>query len=212
LGVAAVSGAGGDAPYGYAAGRRGRQMDYEAAQEAAQSGDWLTAIELYERALTEEPEPGARKRTYGMHFIVYYPYLELGKAYLEIGDRSQAKKYCDLAQKKSVAEAEEVQKCLDLAGEVAAVPTPTPMPTLTPTAATPTPTVTPATPQKTSDTWQKKTETLRALNKTEKIDSKLYDCALNMLVNKKSNKELDLFLSGDITAEAFNQLFQCDSQ
>lgn len=89
--------------------------DYDEAKEAAKRGNWTAAIELLKQAIKEEPEPGERKRTYGMHFIEYYPYLKLGQAYLEIGNREAALQACEEAKKKDVAPKEEVDKCLTFA-------------------------------------------------------------------------------------------------
>lgn len=94
--------------------------DYDQAKKAAERGDWSTAIELFQQAINADPEPDARKRTYGVRFIEYYPYLELGKAYLAIGDKQAAKQACETAQAKGKAPQKEIEQCLSLAATVSA--------------------------------------------------------------------------------------------
>jgi tetratricopeptide (TPR) repeat protein len=82
--------------------------------QTAKRGDWKTTIDLLQKTIEKEPEPKRRKRTYGMHYIKYYPYLELGKAFLEIGDREEAYRFCEQAKRKGVAPKKKVEKCLTL--------------------------------------------------------------------------------------------------
>lgn len=94
---------------------------YEAALEAIEDEEWSVAIELLEAAIQEQDEPAKRKRTHGMYFIEYYPYLHLGRAYLQIGEPQQAREYCEKSAKFGVAPQDKVNECLE-------PPTPTPIP------------------------------------------------------------------------------------
>jgi TolB-like protein len=85
---------------------------YLDAQRAIEKKDWKTAIEKLKQAIQEEPKSEKGKRAYGMRNIDYFPYLELGKAYLTIGDLEAAHRYCKEEQEKGVAPKSEVDKCL----------------------------------------------------------------------------------------------------
>ncbi len=159
--------------------------DYEKAKKATKRGDWNTTIELLQKVIEKEPEPKERKRTYGIHFIKYYPYLELGKTYLEIGDKDKAREYCKEAEEKKVAPTEEIEKCLNLA---------------TPASAT------------ISMSTKEKQEKLKELLKQELIQPELFNCAFQMLESDKSDPLLDGLLSGNISPEVFNRAFSCDSE
>lgn len=85
---------------------------YLDAQRAVENEDWKTAIELFKKAIDKEQKPEKGKRAYGMRKIDYYPYLELGKAYLALGDVENARFYCEQSKSKGVAPKSEVEKCL----------------------------------------------------------------------------------------------------
>lgn len=98
--------------------------NYQEAEYLMEREGWIRAIELLKQAIDEEPEPGERKRTYGVHFIEYYPYLKLGEAYLETRDSENARRYCEKAQEKGEAPKKKVEQCLTKVQQ--AKPTPTP--------------------------------------------------------------------------------------
>ena len=103
---------------------------YQEAKDAAEKKDWTTAIDLFKKAIAEEPESGKQKRTYGISFIEYYPYLELGKAYLAIGELTFAQNYCEKEKQKGGAPRDEINKCLTMVvAQKPPTPTPQPMPT-----------------------------------------------------------------------------------
>ena len=63
---------------------------YTAAQEALEEERWSDAIEQINSALEKKGDSGARARTYGMRFISYFPYLQLGIAYYNLGQLEAA--------------------------------------------------------------------------------------------------------------------------
>lgn len=156
--------------------------DYDEAKEAAKREDWTAAIEFLKQAIEKEPDPEERKRTYGMHFIEYYPYLKLGQAYLEIGDREAALQACEKAEKEGVAPEEDVKKCLSLATPIAA-------------------------PTKTSLSKKEKQQKLTELLQQKRIQPEHFERAFKMLDSDKSNPLLEGLLSGKISPEHFNCAF-----
>jgi TolB-like protein len=59
--------------------------------------DWLRAIQEFRTAISYEFEDVARKRTYGTHFIDYYPHREMGICHYFLGEAALAKKELDLS-------------------------------------------------------------------------------------------------------------------
>ena len=130
---------------------------YYAAKRAAQDKDWQAAINLLQQAIAAEPEPAQRKQ-YGVRTFTYYPYLELGIAYLGVGDIARAQQACQQAQQKGAAPSKDVERCLTIAAkflqqqpQTAPPPTPTPPPTASPQTTTgPTLTITSTIPTETA--------------------------------------------------------------
>ena len=58
---------------------------YQKAQEALKRQEWETAVEELNQAIQRRGDSGARVRTYGMRTTDYFPYLELGVAYFNLG-------------------------------------------------------------------------------------------------------------------------------
>lgn len=87
---------------------------YQEAQDALKEQRWETAIELLKKAIEEDPEPGKRKRTYGIRSIQYYPYLALGRAYHAIGDHEAAIRACEESKRRGVAPKALVERCLNV--------------------------------------------------------------------------------------------------
>jgi len=54
---------------------------YERGCSFASGEFWLEAIDDFKEALKQRDEDGYRARTYGMHFVDYFPHRELGMAY-----------------------------------------------------------------------------------------------------------------------------------
>ncbi|GAK55898.1 polysaccharide deacetylase [Candidatus Vecturithrix granuli] len=91
---------------------------YEQAQHAFQNKEWKTAITLYQRAIAADPEPDSRKK-YGGRTVAYYPYFELGLAYLATGNFEAAYQSCQQAKERGVAPQDLVEgKCLKIIANV----------------------------------------------------------------------------------------------
>lgn len=89
---------------------------YQQSKQAAQKKEWETAITLLKKAIAEEPEP-ARHKQYGLQGFTYYPYMELGMAYLAIGDMEAAHQNCTLAEQKGSAPEDVVKTCLSISSK-----------------------------------------------------------------------------------------------
>src|SRR5512135_2425415 len=59
---------------------------YERGVSRSDDGDWEAARSDFSRALDLRDKDQRRARTYGMHFIAYFPHRELGVAYYHLGD------------------------------------------------------------------------------------------------------------------------------
>jgi len=64
---------------------------YEDGLTAQASGDPALAARAFSRAITLNPTPGSRVRTYGLNFLnAYHPYLRLAEAQLVLGQTAEA--------------------------------------------------------------------------------------------------------------------------
>lgn len=63
---------------------------YERGQAKGESGDWSAARSDFTRAIDLRDKDQLRARTYGMHFVDYFPHRELGVALYQLGDLSKA--------------------------------------------------------------------------------------------------------------------------
>jgi TolB-like protein len=70
---------------------------YSAGIDFLDKHDWVRAIGEFQSAASLEFEDSGRKRTYGTHFIDYYPHREMGYAYYQLGEYANAKKELDLS-------------------------------------------------------------------------------------------------------------------
>ncbi|MBD3308294.1 hypothetical protein GF339_17790 [candidate division KSB3 bacterium] len=95
---------------------------YLEAQDAAKEERWEVAAELLQEAINQEPEPGRRKRTYGIRSIKYFPYLALGRAYLSLGDYEAAVQACEEADRYGAAPQPLIKKCLQAAANLSSDP------------------------------------------------------------------------------------------
>lgn len=114
---------------------------YQDAKEAVKDKDYATAITLFRQVIAMEPVSAQRKR-YGTRLVAYYPYVELGMAYIASGDENAAYEVCTQAQKAGIEPNDVIEQCLFWA-TIRRVEVLTPTPTLTPV---PTPTAPPALP------------------------------------------------------------------
>lgn len=70
---------------------------YENGVKYMKQGKYQRAINEFRSAISLEFEDTKRMRTYGMHFIEYYPHRYLAEAYYYLGDLENAKKEVDLS-------------------------------------------------------------------------------------------------------------------
>ena len=66
--------------------------DYEKGLEAMERGDYQAATTFFESAIQQNPRDDSKVRTYGMHFIEYYPHREIGICYYHLGDLDRARR------------------------------------------------------------------------------------------------------------------------
>ncbi len=71
---------------------------YEQGLEYMKRGDWDRAIEEFKAAISLEFKDRPNVRTYGMHFIDYFPHREMGICYYNLGDTDNATKHLQLSQ------------------------------------------------------------------------------------------------------------------
>jgi hypothetical protein len=65
---------------------------YERGVERGERGEWDAARSDLAKALNLRDKDQRRARTYGMHFVDYFPHREIGIAYFEMGDLTNALK------------------------------------------------------------------------------------------------------------------------
>lgn len=70
-------------------------QDYEEALDRLKRGDARGAILLLEKTLRTGPDPGPQRPTYGMHFMDFFPYLHLARAYLQMGQCDRAQEFLE---------------------------------------------------------------------------------------------------------------------
>ncbi len=70
---------------------------YQQGVEAIQQNNYRLAVEKFEAALRQEDTDKQKVRTYGMHFISYFPNREMGIAQFYLGNISDARHYLQLS-------------------------------------------------------------------------------------------------------------------
>ncbi|MCP4398274.1 MAG: hypothetical protein GY801_13380 [bacterium] len=86
--------------------------NYRNAKDAAENEEWERAVELFEKAIKQEPTAKKWKNKDGSAGD-YYPYLHLGMAYLALGDIKVAQQYCEESKKKGIAPESAIEECLE---------------------------------------------------------------------------------------------------
>jgi tetratricopeptide (TPR) repeat protein len=61
-------------------------ISYEQGMEAFGQSRWQNAIKHFNEAIADRADPGANAKTYGLHFIDYFPYLYRGVSYFKTGN------------------------------------------------------------------------------------------------------------------------------
>jgi tetratricopeptide (TPR) repeat protein len=74
-------------------------VTYEKGREAVKNGHWEQGVTYLTEVLNDEPDSKANKKTYGLTFSDYFPYLYRGIAYYKLGDLANAR--ADLEKAKS---------------------------------------------------------------------------------------------------------------
>ncbi|HUI09515.1 MAG TPA: hypothetical protein VL221_04255 [Bacteroidota bacterium] len=77
-------------------------VDYQAGKDALEKQQWQSAVSHFARALEDEPDSKANKKTYGYVFIDYFPYLYRGIAYYKLGDVAGARSDLEKAKSEGV--------------------------------------------------------------------------------------------------------------
>ncbi len=71
---------------------------YEEGLAYMKRGDWDRAIDEFKAAASLEFKDRPNVRTYGMHFIEYFPHREMGICYFNLGDTDNAAKQLQISQ------------------------------------------------------------------------------------------------------------------
>jgi tetratricopeptide (TPR) repeat protein len=71
--------------------------EYENGQKAMQQQEWSKAADFFRNALKTNAVDKKKVRTYGMHFIEYYPNRELAICLYNLGNRSEAQRYLKIS-------------------------------------------------------------------------------------------------------------------
>ncbi len=85
---------------------------YRMSQAYAEERQWNTTIELLKKAIAERPQSSRKQRIGFLRWTSYYPYLDLGLAYLALGKMSDAESYCKQAQAEGITPLDRVNDCL----------------------------------------------------------------------------------------------------
>ncbi len=72
---------------------------YNDGVEEVKKQNWPVAIEHFKKALKIEKTDRNRARTYGMHFIEYFPHREIGICFYHIDQHEQAKRHLQISLK-----------------------------------------------------------------------------------------------------------------
>ena len=80
----------------------------------SEAGKWEEAINVFSKAISMDPKDRSKTRTYGMHFIEYFPHRELGIVYFHLKQIEKAKEELgkSLSMEKSL-KAQEYLKLMD---------------------------------------------------------------------------------------------------
>ncbi len=87
---------------------------YAKGIEAMKSNNWGAAADFFRDAIKTKGTDQGNVRTYGMHFIEYYPHRELGICLYNLGKFGEAKEHLEISQKQAAsARAKEYLEKLD---------------------------------------------------------------------------------------------------
>jgi tetratricopeptide (TPR) repeat protein len=72
---------------------------YEKGQQAMEKQQWRVAAEHFRKAIAIKPIDKMKMRTYGMHFIQYFPHRELGICLYNLGEMDLAQRQLNISLK-----------------------------------------------------------------------------------------------------------------
>ena len=72
---------------------------YEAGLKEMETGNWAKAIENFKEAVKTQYQDTKRIKTYGMHFIEYFPHREIGICFFQLGNHDLADRELRLSLK-----------------------------------------------------------------------------------------------------------------
>ncbi len=64
--------------------------EYKDGLDAMEQGNYQIAVGYFQKAVQGNSEDDQKARTYGMHFIEYFPHREMGICYYHLGDTQSA--------------------------------------------------------------------------------------------------------------------------
>lgn len=70
---------------------------YEKGLKEMERENWTAAIQYFKEAIKVQPRDTKKIRTYGMHFIEYFPHREIGIAFYHLGEFEKAKRRLQLS-------------------------------------------------------------------------------------------------------------------
>ncbi|MCI0699299.1 hypothetical protein L0337_45765 [candidate division KSB1 bacterium] len=91
-------------------------VSYERAKAAVKKQQWELAVAILNAAIAEKPESKANAKTYGLHFIDYFPYLYRGMALYHLGQYAQARQ--DLEKEERAGEVRNARDDRAAAGDL----------------------------------------------------------------------------------------------
>jgi len=75
---------------------------YAKGLDSFRDQQWQQAINQFTEAINEKSDSRANAKTYGLHFIDYFPYVYRGVAYFKIGDKARALADLERAEREHV--------------------------------------------------------------------------------------------------------------
>lgn len=99
---------------------------YEKGLKLMKQGKWRLAIVQFKKAIAQQGEDNSHIRTYGMHFIKYFPHREMGIALYKLGRMGEAATQLDISLVQSYSE--RAAKYRKIIGEGVAPAKPKPLP------------------------------------------------------------------------------------
>jgi predicted negative regulator of RcsB-dependent stress response len=104
-------------------------VNYQKAKEAVKAKQWQQAVALLDDAIDEKDRSGTHVKTYGMHFIPYFPYIYRGVAYFNLQDKARAKADLEKGENKQASDEDQslLQQYLDLLHKAAEPQLPPPV-------------------------------------------------------------------------------------